>query len=219
MPTANAGQTARVMVVFPNVSGLARDQFVNTFHFYAPTLDEGLVGWLRDKVADFYNTNHGTNIQPGAVMSGFVDRAKPVEVKCYDLGDARPRPPHTASFDLVAPVGQGYLPNETAITVSYYADRNIPRHRGRIFFGPLDRYCLATGVGDVLVNDNVRQGLNAALADLALQVHGGTGAVLGIWSEMDQVLRYPLGGGWVDNAFDTVRKRGARATQRTSWHV
>jgi hypothetical protein len=64
-----------------------------------------------------------------------VYQARNVDVKVYDMADAEPRPERSHKS---ATGNEGHVtPAELAVTLSYYADRNIQGSRGRIFIGPV----------------------------------------------------------------------------------
>jgi hypothetical protein len=205
------------MVVFQDVSGLPRDQFVNTFHFRSDTLDEGVVAKIRDKLVRFYNTGHTPYNAVCSYISTVVDRNQPVKVKCYDLGDAKPRPVQEGAFTLGGSAATGILPNEVALTLSYYHHRNLKRERGRIYIGPLDYSVMAGGSADRPVKDDAANAVVAAAAELALDV--ADGIAWGVFSDVEQTLRYPIGHAWCDNALDTIRKRGTKASSRKRFDV
>jgi hypothetical protein len=230
MPDAAAGEVTRVQVVLPSATGLPKDDVVNTFHFRCATITDEARDQIRDLIRDFYNVpGNGVSMPIGAFISTSIDRTKPVKVKCYDLSDPivrnaegkviQARPVHETSFpNVFGSNGSGKLPDEVAVTLSYYSERNIPRRRGRIFLGPLDRSALATDTfaGDTRVTTDLVNTIKAAAYRLAGQVQFPN-VQWGVFSTTDNTLKYPVTAGWVDNAFDTVRKRGVKANLRGSW--
>jgi hypothetical protein len=106
------------------------------------------------------------------------------------------------------------LPNEVCITVSYFAQRSLPRQRGRIYVGPLNGSAMEDTGGDARVTPQCRSDLAAAFKRLGAFEDALAWAV---FSRKDNEARGPIGGGWVDNAFDTQRRRGRDASVRTSW--
>jgi hypothetical protein len=141
-------------------------------------------------------------------------------VNVYDLGNAHPRPPHTSQWTCPARSGSGVnLPLEVCCVLSMFADRNIARHRGRVYIGPLQELDMTTSAQGVpLVAPSFRD----TLIEHVERLIAGTAAVAGvtpqlaIYSRMDGVARV-VQHGWVDDAFDTQRRRGPRATTRTTF--
>jgi hypothetical protein len=217
------------MVVLPGTSGLARDDVVNTFHFWCSVLDEGNLAHIRDMLSKFYNTTaSGSAGGLATYLSAAISRATPVKVKCYDLGDpvlhnaegkvTQMRPLHESSFNLASGgANLGSLPSECAVTLSYYAERNQKRYRGRIFLGPMDRSAQgAPELGDSRISGSVQALIQAKASELASDATF-EGIRWGLFSTTDQVVRYPVSGGWCDNAWDTIRKRGLKPTGRVSF--
>lgn len=94
-------------------------------------------------------------------------------------------------------------------------DRPKARHTGRLFIGPLCRMALGASVENEI---RVAANLRTVLAEGAsvLQADAAVGeAEWCIWSRADGVLR-PVHEVVVDDAFDTQRRRGLRATTSTS---
>jgi hypothetical protein len=91
------------------------------------------------------------------------------------------------------------------------------RARGRVFLGPLTTLCAETDAGDGRVNVTAAAqadfaGAIVRLADALLAVTG----YLAVWSRRDAMLRQ-VTGGWVDDRFDTVRRRNEAAESRNTW--
>lgn len=180
---------------------LARDAAVNTVWFNDTGTGTDPQN-IADDVRDLYVSNLG--------------QASPIEVKVYDHADAKPRPVKgRAVANIGAGGGGAQEPREVALCLSFYADRNIPRHRGRIY---LPAY-LMTAV------DMGQRPSNAAMdAVLAFATKsnnsfpdvGGVDVTWCVFSRKDGVAR-KVTAGWVDDEWDTVRSRGLRATKRTTF--
>jgi hypothetical protein len=139
--------------------------------------------------------------------------------KFYKMSDPEPRTPFiTLTMDPIA-VGTSGMPEEVAICLSYYATpasgESPARRRGRIFIGPLSQTAFdSSSVGTFSTPDpTARAAIASAAAVLADQSEAFQWAV---YSPTDQIARQIIGG-WVDNAFDTQRRRGRRATTRNTW--
>jgi len=206
--------TIRALVLLDNVSQLPEDRFVNTFYFAGDRDD--ITSTLHTKLASFYNFGSGGADGLGKYLSNKVQRGTslPNEIRYYDLSEPEPREP--VSFELVIPAAAAAtdLPNEVAVCCSFYGTRNIPRQRGRVYLGPLNTAADEDGASDVRVTSDFRGAITFAAAALA----GGTGPDWVVHSGAANA-DYPVTAGWVDNAFDTQRRRGAATSARTVWPV
>ncbi len=108
------------------------------------------------------------------------------------------------------------LPHEVALCLSFFAGRNLPRSRGRIYVGPFA----------IIANSNGRPTpqLRSSIADRASNVGRTTENVTWVMvtNGGTPVRKEPAGAkvitaGWVDDAFDTQRRRGAGPSTRTNW--
>lgn len=220
-------------VVLPCTTGLPEDSFTNDFSW----ITSDYSGYLEDltaRVVTFYND---VQVVPGDdnAVAAFIGAAVPrttdaIIVNHYDVtthlsGTPAGSPVSVGNFTLGAAVAETtYLPTEVAVKATWHADLSgIPevsgatrpkaRRRGGLFLGPLTDAATTT---DVLARPttNLIDVLNSA----SEQLRDGVDAELAIWSKADATMR-PVVGGWVDNAFDTQRRRGIGATSRTSWSL
>jgi hypothetical protein len=212
-------------VQFDDDSGLPRDRSINTFHFVdigdpaitPPTaaLDEYAVA-----IRDFYTAAHtGSTSTLSTFLSSTL--AGTWTTKFYDLHDAPPRSP--LRVDTMTPLtpGSTAMPQENALCISYQAAHlsgfNQANRRGRIYIGPLAQ----TALGSVAArpNANANQLVPTAVAAGAfLKGHSWAAGTrrwvvysqkFGTWATVTD--------GWVDNEFDTQRRRGYRPTTRTTF--
>lgn len=126
-----------------------------------------------------------------------------ITVRAYDMADAKPREPKATA---TSPVGSTSRPAgapQVALCLSYYADRNLPRSRGRIYTGPWS--------SDERPTIQRMQGLITLGQGLA-----GLGGLNVDWS-----LYSPRTGDhtrisniWVDNSWDIIRGRKIDGTLR-----
>jgi hypothetical protein len=160
----------------------------------------------------------------------------PATIKWYDLtGTTQPRVPiRQDNLTLTFGVSATPFPEEVALCLSFQGDpvsgQAQGRRRGRIFLGPL------AGGGQVVSGGRVHVG-SAQVA----QVATAAGALLSASTasaDWEWVVYSPtivrsitiggsytpaahdaaatnVGNGWVDNVYDTQRRRGPRATSRT----
>jgi hypothetical protein len=210
--------TMRAQVVFQGMSNTPEDVVVNTYHFVSP--DYAIVNrdLVRDYLVELYNT---TVPAPGTgkiaeSMSSFLSRvANASKIKVYDLAEPKPRTPTTYSWTLAANSGGALveLPAEVAVCASFYALQNRPRYRGRVYLGPWVSNVLQDALNDrsrpqTTLIDTIAGAFNRLL------LKPGTGPKLAIQSNADGQARIATNG-WVDDAWDTQRRRGQDAKSRT----
>jgi hypothetical protein len=218
--------TFRVQVTLPRDSGLARDSVVNVMHFQGDPsggigssdreIWDSMVDELATRVRTFYET-----------LSGFLATtlADVGEINVYDMRDPQPRIPRfTEPIDL-STHGTGSLPAEVALCLSYRAEAvpgaNARRRRGRIYIGPFGE----TATEGPIVAADARPAptmVAGFLAAAEIMAHGGAGeARLAIYSpttDLVGTLEDSFNDAkvlWIDNAWDTQRRRGAAATLRS----
>lgn len=131
-------------------------------------------------------------------------------VTLYDMADAKPRP--EKAFTTYTPASPStaasLLPDQVALCLSFYATRNLPRQRGRIYIGPN-----FNDAGNSNVPDS---GDISALISLATALHGMTHSTLQVYS-VKNAAPLPVTNFWVDNRWDTQRRRLPKATARTTY--
>jgi hypothetical protein len=132
-----------------------------------------------------------------------------VECKVYDMADVLPRPIRaTAAWVAHADTTSAMMPREVALCLSFYAGRNIPRYRGRLFIGPFQAQYAGGERPQVVRNHNAT--LAAGIAAL-----GGSNVDWQLYSPT-RVAYSKVTNWWVDDEWDTIRSRGLRATSRLS---
>lgn len=208
----------RVVFTGQGPSGLAEDRAVNVFHF------EGLSTYGDDapdaiaRVANFYRTlTGGATRMVGEYLSPWVDRD--ATVTSYDMDVPPDRIPTVEPIVLPAAIGGSGLPNEVAICLSFEgAPPHTPRRRGRVYIGPLclnaDMHVAATIGDDARPTAQLMSDLGVAAAAMATP----GGSVQWVIRSIKPTVNYvPVVSGWVDNAWDTQRRRGQSATTRDTW--
>jgi hypothetical protein len=205
----------RVQLNHVPASNLPRDVIVTTFYLDTD-LDLSVPGAgvdyqaLADDAAEVF-----------AVNTFHVEGYPKVEARVYDLADPlegptpqRPRgtrePRAVGRFDHPQ-AQQAAGPHEVALCLSYFAERNIPRNRGRMFIGPWPAQRMASRPGQAELE---------TLQALA----GGISGLGGI--DVQWVQHSPTNAtfktvtNWfVDDEWDTQRSRGLRATRRLAGTV
>lgn len=212
----------RAQAIWQGPTLLPEDQFVNSFAFVRDTDDfdsdaDEMSDEISERLREFY-------LEPVApATNGLVwwlpqqIVAQGLVIKVYDLGQPPPRQPREYAHSVAIPSASSNnaLPWEVALTASFYGERNLPRQRGRIYLGPLSERALADG-SDARPSAELLVALAGAVERLALGRGIGDNAVMGVLSPTDAEIR-PVTAGWVDNAFDTQKRRGNEASSRLVW--
>jgi len=193
------------VTLFPT-SNLVADASTNTWSVDALNLTQ--LGNFESALVVFYRAL--TSLYPNIV------RQNTHQIKSYNRADPKPRAPVTNSTwnFISAPTGVP-LPPEVSLCGSFQAPpfSGVPqaRRRGRIYIGPLSSGTLDTlgrpTAGTVTVLRNALEALrvsSAAAADWKWQVFS-----------VKNLTGYTITNGWVDNEFDTQRRRGRLAVSRT----
>lgn len=154
----------------------------------------------------------------GSYYSTFVAQNNH-EVKLYDMSDATPRVPVSiTNWNLTSAPSNPPLPSELACCLSFQAPpasgQPQARRRGRIFIGPLHTSTNDSG-GRPVASMRVAIAAAAAACKTAVAANGvGTW-----WVAYSQIggTAIPVTNGWIDNEFDTQRRREQGYTTRTTW--
>ena len=125
--------------------------------------------------------------------------------------DAQGTPPVYPQGEAIA--NQGLMaatnnPRELAICLSYYAERNIPRHRGRLYIP-----CFFLGVSTNSLRPGTGISNMTALVDLLVNL-GGVDVDWCVYSRRDD-RAYSATHWWYDDEWDVQRSRGLKGTART----
>ena len=198
--------TWRCMSTMQMTSGIPDDAVVNTWHVYALT---GSPAWA-DVAQAWESFMDGIRILfPGTVaQTGH-------SLKVYNLADPEPRAPvDTVSWQFGSAPSGTTLPSEVALCVSYEGIRisgqDQARRRGRIFLGPIDAAESSSGRPGTSWPADLVTYFKTFIEDL-----NTAGVYFVVRSRVDdddvQVARV-----WVDNAFDTQRRRGVTPTSRAT---
>lgn len=194
-------------VTLEHDSALPEDRSVNTFAVQlndaAVVLTE-LAAW-HTALTTFYNAIDG-------LFSSSISAVG--TIKSYDRADPTPRVPKLSTA-LAIVAGSAMLPAECAICVSFQAvtlaGAPQSRRRGRVFIGPLNSSVNDTSTGRPDTTQ-VTTLQNAADA-LVTTSKGAAEWYWEVWSQANLSGR-EVDNGWIDNAFDTQRRRGLRPTSR-----
>lgn len=215
-----ADKLMRVQVIIPVTSGIPEDAITNTLYFDGDDgdTDAAYHSAARQLVVDFYNAIDGV------IFPNTVDTT--ATIKIYDMRDPEPRLPEFIDTFTLTPTANNPFPSEVSICLSFSAQQvsGVPaaRRRGRIFLGPI-----TDAIGS-FPDDQCRPSSTAltAIASAAGNMENGEAITPGSvkWavyspttdatSSIDDAFNDVVDG-WVDNAFDTQRRRGPVATSRT----
>jgi hypothetical protein len=233
-------------VAFQGPSNIPRDQFENVFHFSGAGADRPSEAWSICALLAFFYTDGGLGgFSINQYLSGGINRD--VHVKVYDEADPKPRPfLIDGAFTLAASGAPVSMPEEIALCLSFFAGRNLPRQRGRVYIGPLGIAGIA-GPGEPRPSANMMNawaseatGMMNTPLPTALMMGAVTGAGTGIvpvgftptplpmvWCVKSSnggpvkhaglVDYQPVTGGWVDNEWDGQSRRRVAATSRVTF--
>lgn len=189
-------------------SALPEDRTVNTWDVSIPGLDPEteLASW-HDALFTFYDAfDNYLSVN----LSGLLT------LKSYARADTPPRVPVLSESTTITPA-VGALPPEVALCMSFQGEKisgvNQARRRGRVYLGPFSYGANDTGTGKPIA------GLLTAVqaAGAALLATSGTSTwSWGVWSTVNNSDTQVVDG-WVDNAWDTQRRRGIRPTSRATF--
>jgi hypothetical protein len=215
-------------VTLQKKSGIPADAVQNNFVFDPPALDSAGQLLCFSAITDFYNTTGALSGDKVATWLGSsVSRAVDgVTVKLYDIsahlnGSAHGSPVAISHFTLAAGVGDG-LPDEVACALSFHSaygsdaefapgSRPRSRDRGRVYIGPLTDQAIHvnTTTNEIMLV----QALRTTVAEAANRLKGMS-ANWSVWSRRRAAIA-PVVAGWVDDRFDSQRRRGDAATARS----
>jgi hypothetical protein len=208
----------RAQVEIQSASGMPTDVVMNRFHFRTPLTPASGAEQLNilDRIVNFYDGTL-TNTRKLSARWPVTVAANGHLIKLYDMADPKPRVPvFTGVFNLGVVPNQTGLPDEVALVLSFQATRVSgtaqARRRNRIYFGPIITSSATTVASETRPNALIIDDLIKA-ADEKLAV-----ATLGIeWIVRSETTGQvaPVVDGWVDNSFDTQRRRGPNASART----
>jgi hypothetical protein len=211
-----------------SLSGIEKDFTQNSWVFEEGTEVDPLIvaGTAVTKLNTFYTAI-------GKYFGPSVSRVANVhEHQVYDLaaeldtpGSGTGSPITTLNFTVPAIVTAAGLPSEVAMCLSFHAalagapvesgaTRPRSRRQGRVFLGPLSTAVMneEAGMGETRPRAVIRQ----EFADAAAAMTVATGNDWSVWSRADGTVREVVGG-WIDNAFDTQRRRGLAPTSRITF--
>jgi len=211
----------RVLSILQGTSGLPEDRYINTWAF-SSDVAETEAGQLAAiaKVGNFFQNIQSNGASVMELITAQTIDETACELRAYWMGQPPPRDPVIVAWSGLTFGASAPLPSEVALCASFYAGSNRPRNRGRVFIGPLASAISTTGAGRGAHPSTVaRATLALASEQLAEDVTGPRWCVLGTATAGPAKELKVVTGGWVDDAFDTQRRRGEGAQNRTNWEI
>lgn len=196
-------------VTLEHDSALPEDRTVNTFSVSIVDADPAaeLASW-HSALNDFYQ------LVDQFLSASFSGAGT---IKSYRRADPTPRVPALDTPITITP-GTTSLAAEVALVMSFQAVRVAgepqARRRGRIFLGPL--FATANDSATARPSSTLVSSVANAGDGLITASKASTLWEWQVWSQVDGDGN-EVDNGWVDNAFDTQRRRGLRATTRTTF--
>lgn len=221
-------------------SGLSKDRVENTFHFVGDDTGhthEEMAWGVAQTLGGFYSSTPTGGLFPlDTFLSrklGAVGVSRVGKVTLYDFAAAKPRPELlVAHFTMNGASSVAGLPTEVALCLSYFSGRNLARQRGRIYIGPLNVAAItndepalpAPNFISVLTNtgnDMAQTPATVMARGVAQMVEVPPVGVVPVamhWAQHST--KQPVWGDvtniWVDNEWDTQRRRRQVATARVT---
>jgi hypothetical protein len=174
-------------------STLPRDSLVNTLYFNDQGFTEDADGLCADLNAIFRSIWY---LNPTQIVT-----------TAYPVGAPPQYPVGRAETDVGSSPASS-CPREVALCLSFYAERNLPRQRGRIYL-PI---CGSTVSPSTARPNNDLMTRVLSLSD-AFSDLGGIDVDWQVYSPTDGQGRN-ITNAWVDNEWDTIRSRGLRGSTR-----
>ena len=210
----------RAQLILQGITGLPEDRYVTTWAFQTPsgTVDELHHQQVATMLQDWLKGTTGANPSIDSMLSGvLVGGVGAGLIKSYDLGQLVPRIPYETVFDRAAEHSSASFPSEVAITASFQGTPNQPRRRGRVYVGPLKA---STGeMPNFTGRVNVTAATRLIITDAMARLQAWARPEFVTWCILSQTnaALVEVTGGYVDDAFDTQRRRGEEPVNRTSW--
>lgn len=222
----------KVVTTIQRRSGIERDAVQNTWQYTGPTANptSGDFGAWMNNYKAFLDAIH---LQLGSCLSGSPTG---IHVEFFKMTPEKPLP----GTGLGPPVGLGdmgfttapstaSLPGEVSICLTLDGVETVDSERGpggtrpaarkrnRKYLGPLGQTALSIAANtlEAVVSQALRDNLNAAFKTHMYDAMKGAGWGATIFSPTNWQV-YPILRTWVDNAFDTQRRRGQDADLRST---
>lgn len=211
------------VVSLPYTTNLPRDVSQTTWAFNTADEDGPTLNAITAALVAFYNRVNAPQTQSvSRYMSPFINRMN-CSIDVYKIAEGDMGPPiFTQPFVLGAPASPTALPLEVSLCTSFQGDKitSMPqaRRRGRTYIGPLNVEAINASAGAPRPNSTFINVLRTASALLHQDADAIDGVTWCVWSRTTGLL-VPITNGWVNNEWDTQRRREARETDRSVWAI
>lgn len=203
----------KAVVSIPMVSQIPKDRAVNVWGFMLTASAAAEIDAIETALRAFYDA--WANYRSAHWNPSMAT------ITWYDMMQARPRVPVAEHvFGLSSAKGTATLPHQLACCLSFQGERvagqNQASNRGRVYLGPL---AVPTGNSTTGAMDTTFVNTVATAAGGLVDASNAAAWAWIVYSTK----RGPNGPhsvvhrGWVDNEFDTQRRRSVDATTRTEW--
>lgn len=218
----------RAQVTIPNTSEIPEDAVQNTWHFdddddpvAAP---EDTMGWIMEMLTAFYQV-----VDAELFANSVGDTAT---VRFYDMAEPTPRLLLGTDTIPLTPSVTDPLPGEVALCMSFAAAPlsgvNPARRRGRVYLGPVKQTAVSVINGQSRPNAGIRTAIATAAGTMAEGIeHPGSPGLRCRWALYSPATQaggatigesfHDVVSGWIDDAWDTQRRRGAAPTARVTF--
>lgn len=210
-----------LQVVMPTSSGQPADNIVNTFHIRT---DSAVFNWstghagITSRFSTFY-------LALADSLAQSLGGSQMAYIKYYRTTDPSPRVPiYTDSMTFLNTTSDDG-PHEVSLCLSWKSDpisgTNPQRLRGRTYIGPFRG--LETGYvrPQTSLVTKIKNAAKALVDGIYTEISAGTFLEgLSVRSRAPGMGSYgfsPITAGWVDNEWDTQRRRGQKATTRQTF--
>lgn len=201
----------RAQVILRTVDGILSNFVTNSWAFSTEPDGPANTTAMTTALKDFYD-DVVTYLSPAIAQNGH-------SIKYTNLPGTPPNYPFDEdTFNLATAPAGSPLPREVSVVMSFQGLRTAGfpqnRRRGRIYLGPLDITANVSGRPDpALITMLATAGatFKSNVEAIGAGDHSWT-----VWSSVDGD-SVQIDNGWVDNAFDTQRRRGDEATSRTTF--
>lgn len=197
-------------------TGIPADIATNTFHFDASATGESITNNIFDLIEDLYFNE--TDADPLADWISTDLAGGNYGIKLYSLDDPEPRAPIATRFGTWSPSGGAGMPAEVALVASFQAapesGENQARRRGRIYIP----WIIAGANNGGRPSTAIVESVSDAMLEFAEAAESSISVEWVVWSPTSEEA-YGVSEGWVDNAWDTQRRRGVAPTARQTWQV